>query len=268
MSIISALYVTAYGASLTNAPVTPTELPGIVTTKDATEMVLIPAGSFLMGSNDGEPDEKPPHSVELPAYYMDKCEVTHEQYDRFLKASGHQPPVSWPTGQMPPQLARHPVVNVTFDDAMAYARWAGKRLPTEAEWEKAARGATDQRSYPWGNSVTGKKFAVPIGDNAKDHTWPVGSFPDDVSPFGVLDMAGNAWEWTDSWYDAYPDNDRLEIAYGKKYRVIRGGGAIEYYGIATTGRCSARGRSLPYGTFDALGFRCVLSASEYKRGAQ
>ena len=99
-------------------------------------------------------------------------------------------------------------------------------------------------SFP-GNSAEGKKTASRVGDNSKDHTWPAGSFPDDLSPCGAADMAGNAYEWTASWYDAYPGSDFVEIEYGRKYRVIRGGGAIEYYGAPSTGRCAERGRSLP-----------------------
>jgi formylglycine-generating enzyme required for sulfatase activity len=220
-------------------------------------MLFVPAGDFLMGSLDGEPDEAPPRRVTLPPFYIDKFEITHEQYANFIKAAGHRPPIDWPKGIMPAKLAKHPVVNVTFADAEAYALWAGKRLPTEAEWEKAARGSTGF-TYPWGDLTTGKKTAS--GDTAKQHTWPVGSFPDDQSPFGVMDMAGNVWEWTSSWYDAYPGNENLEIEFGKKFRVIRGGGAIDYYGAISTQRCADRARSVPYGSYDALGFRCVLDA--------
>jgi formylglycine-generating enzyme required for sulfatase activity len=235
------------------------ELPRSFVGADGAEMNLVPTGDFVMGSLEGEEDERPPRRVSLPAFYMDKHEVTHEQYARFLAATGRPAPVDWPQGRMPAQLTRHPVVNVTFDDAAAYARWAGKRLPTEAEWEKACRGP-DGRTYPWGDERAHKKTATPLGDNSKDHTWPVESFPDDISPYGLMDMAGNAWEWTDSWYEAYPGNGQSQMEYGRKYRVIRGGGAIDYYGASSTRRCADRARSLPYGTYDALGFRCVKNA--------
>ncbi|WCJ60395.1 formylglycine-generating enzyme family protein [Fontisphaera persica] len=225
-----------------------------ITAKDGAEMVLVPAGPFLMGSLEGDADERPPHRVYLKAYYIDKYEVTHEQYARFLKATGRKPPVDWPGGEMPAQLARHPVVNVSFEDAAAYACWAGKRLPTEAEWEKAARG-TNGWTFPWGNDPGNKKTAS--GAEGKEKTWPVGSFPDDVSPYGCHDMAGNVWEWTSSWYEAYPGNSQRELEYGKKFKVIRGGGAIAYYQAESTRRTTDRARSVPYGTYDGLGFRCV-----------
>ena len=222
--------------------------------RDGAEMVLVPAGEFIMGSVDGDADEAPPRRVTLPAYYIDRFEVTHAQYAKFVAETKHPAPIDWPNGIMPPKRARYPVVNVTFADADAYAQWAGKRLPTEAEWEKAARG-TDGRLFPWGNAATNR---TAWGEFGKEHTWPVGSFTNDVSPCGALDMAGNVWEWTSSWYDAYPGNDALELAFGRKYRVIRGSGAIEYYGKPGTRRCAQRGRSVPYGTFDGLGFRCVM----------
>lgn len=229
--------------------------------KDGAGMVLVPAGPFLMGSLEGDPDEAPPRIVTLPAFYIDKYEVTHEQYARFLAETGRPAPVDWPGGKMPAHLAKYPVVNVTWADAAAYAQWAGKRLPTEAEWEKAARG-TDGRRYPWGNSAAGKKTAS--GPDAQDRahpegrTFPVGGFPDDTSPWGVMDMAGNVWEWTADWYEPYPGNEQMELEYGHKFKVIRGGGAIDYYGAPATRRCSDRARSVPYGTYDALGFRCVM----------
>lgn len=227
-------------------------------------MLLVPAGEFVMGSVDGDADEAPPRKLFLPAFYIDKFEVTHEQYATFLADTQRRlgrltvhPPVDWPNGQMPSKLAKHPVVNVTLADAESYAKWAGKRLPTEGEWEKAARGNEGQ-IFPWGND-TNKNYSA-WGETGKEHPWPVGSFTNDVSPFGVMDMAGNVWEWTATWYDAYPGNTNLELAFGKKYRVIRGGGAIEYYGKPSTRRCAQRGRSVPYGAFDGLGFRCVMEA--------
>jgi len=234
------------------------DLSNSITTSDGSQMLLVPAGAFTMGSTN-EPDEMPIHQVTLPAFYIDKFEVTCQQYARFLKATGRKAPIDWPGGNMPVKWSNNPVVNVTFADAEAYAKWAGKRLPTEQEWEKAARG-TDGRFYPWGNSMAGKKIASPTNDNSKDHMSPVGSFPDDVTPYGVMDMSGNAWEWTATWYDAYPGNTQLELEYGQKYRVIRGGGGIDYYGAFFTGRCTDRARSLPYGTYDGLGFRCAMDA--------
>lgn len=224
-----------------------------IISKDGSIMILVPAGSFAMGSTN-QWDETPERKVSVPAFYIDTYEVTHEQYANFLTATGRRAPVDWPDGNMPEKLKRHPIVNVTWHDAAAYATWAGKRLPTEAEWEKACRGA-DARLYPWGNSGTNKKSAT--GPDAKGSTFAVGSFPDDTSPYGVMDLAGNAWEWTADWYKGYPGNDHFDVEYGNKYKVIRGGGAIAYEQKAATRRCADRNRSLPYDTHEALGFRCA-----------
>lgn len=222
-------------------------------------MILIPAGPFAMGSTN-EPDETPERRVSLPSFYIDTYEVTHEQYATFLMATGRQAPLDWPDGQRSKALAKHPVVNVTWHDAAAYAAWAGKRLPTEAEWEKACRGS-DARVHPWGNSAAGKKTASGPDARAKSHpegrTFPVGSFPDDASSYGVMDLAGNAWEWTADWYKPYPGNDQFDVEFGNKYKVIRGGGAIDHYQSKSTRRCADRAHSLPFSTHDALGFRCV-----------
>lgn len=246
-----------FGAALLAARVALGDPETHISTSDGSTMLLVPAGDFVMGSSDGAPDEYPPHVVRLKAFYMDKFEVTREQYARFILATGHKAPTDWPDGKLSPQLAKYPVVNVTFADAAAYAKWAGKRLPTEAEWEKAARGKNGW-SYPWGNSVLNKKSAV--GEAAKGHTHPVGSFPDDTTPFGIMDMAGNVWEWTSDWYDAYDGNDNLEIEFGEKYKVVRGGGAVEQRQGAPTRRGSQRMRSAPYGSNEGLGFRCVKEA--------
>ena len=187
--------------------------PSITHARDGAEMVLVPAGPFLMGSLEGDPDERPPRRVTLHAFYIDKYEVTHGQYAAFVAATGRKPPVDWPGGKPPPSLAKHPVVNVTWSDAEAYARWAGKRLPTEAEWEKAARGA-DGRLFPWGDDAARKSASGAPAQGSKHpegKTFPVGSFPDDTAPCGAKDMAGNVWEWTADWYAAYPGNDALEL---------------------------------------------------------
>ena len=222
--------------------------------RNGATMLLVPAGPFLMGSADGKPDEMPPHQVHLPAFYIDQFEVTHAQYQKFLTATTGRRRSIGKAAPCPQSSRTIQSCEHHLDDASAYAQWAGKRLPTEAEWEKAAR-STDERIYVWGNSPAGKKTAS--GDAAKQRIQPVGSFPDDRSTCGALDMTGNVWEWTADWYAPYPGNDALEIAYGKKYRVIRGGGAIDYYGAVSNRRCANRARSVPYGTYDALGFRCV-----------
>ncbi len=183
---------------------------------DTGEMVLIPAGEFLMGSSEEDvkqfliefiyrrpsrfENEQPQHVVYLDAFYIDKYEVTNAQYKRFLDETGRMPPL-----YLNDELYNQPdqaVMAVTWEDAAEYARWAGKRLPTEAEWEKAARG-TDGRIWPWGDEWDNTLL------NANDvgavdgyvYTAPVGSYPEGVSPYGVHDMAGNVWEWTADWYD-------------------------------------------------------------------
>ena len=222
-------------------------------------MILIPAGSFTIGSTN-DVDETPERTLSLPAFYIDTYEVTCEQYATFLMATGRHAPLDWPDGRMPQKLAKHPVVNVTWHDAAAYAAWTGKRLPTEAEWEKACRGP-DGRTYPWGSGANGKKAGSGVDArdkaNPEGRTFPVGSFPDDESPYGVMDLAGNAWEWTADWYKANPGSAHFDVEYGSKYKVVRGGGAISLYQAKATRRCADRARSLPYSTHDALGFRCV-----------
>jgi formylglycine-generating enzyme required for sulfatase activity len=164
-------------------------------------MVLVPAGEFIMGSSTGEADERPERRVYLDAFFMDQNHTTVEQYARFLEAMPHDAPPEWNIMSR----ARHqkrPVVNVAWADASAYCTWAGKRQPTEAEWEKAARG-TDGRIYPWGNESPTRVHA-----NIRKETWSnhyvlstVGSYEDGKSPYGINDMAGNVWEWVSDWYD-------------------------------------------------------------------
>ncbi len=183
---------------------------------DTEEMVLIPAGEFIMGSSEEDvkkyllqyiyrtperfSDEQPQRIVYVDSYYIDKYEVTNEQYGKFLKATGRKPPPFWDN-----KLYNQPkqaVMAVSWEDAKAYAEWVGKRLPTEAEWEKAARG-TDGRIWPWGNDWDPSKLnANDVGTiDGYVYTSPVGSFPRGVSPYGVHDMAGNVWEWVSDFYD-------------------------------------------------------------------
>ena len=164
-------------------------------------MALVPAGKFMMGSSMGEADEQPEHQVYLETFFMDMHQVTVGQYARFLEATSQEAPSDW-TIMNRSQHQKRPIVNVDWADAHAYCTWAGKRLPTEAEWEKAARG-TDGRTYPWGNEHPTKVFANGSQKHWNNHSalTPVGVFEDGKSPYGIYDMAGNVWEWVSDWYD-------------------------------------------------------------------
>jgi len=236
-------------------------------------MVYIPAGEFIMGSSpaDGRVgisigvDELPKHRVYLKAFYIDRYEVTNEEYEKFVKATGHPPPVStkhklysWVNGKPPRGQEKLPVTNVTWYDADAYCRWAGKRLPTEAEWEKAARG-TDGRQWPWGN-----KF-IPGRCNTKyqgaGKILPVGSVPGDRSPYGVYDMCGNVSEWTSSWYKPYPGSKLKRKEFGEKYKVVRGGSWVLPY--LPYSRVPYRANaSPPEFKHRSIGFRCAKDADK------
>jgi len=227
----------------------------IVAGANLTGMVYIPPGEFLMGSKEGEgdPDERPQRRVYLDGYWIDKNLVTVAQYRKFCQATERQMPglPDWSKDD-------HPMVNVSWHDAAAYAQWAGKSLPTEAEWEKAARG-TDGRIYPWGNAWDGAKCQHSVGQTA-GKTAPVGSFPAGKSPYGCLDMAGNVWEWCADWYDAgyyknAPARNPTGPATGTQ-RVLRGGSWLD----TTPGlfRAALRLRFTPVCRYISGGFRCVL----------
>ncbi len=201
-----------------------------VSPKDGMVMVYVPAGEFRMGS-DIYDDEKPEHRVYLDGYWIDKTEVTNRMFRKFVKENGYQPEGIWWRAASDENIEgedKHPVVNVSWNDAVAYCQWAGRRLPTEAEWEKAARG-TDGRKYPWGNEAP-KWGLANIWDRGADgyeYTAPVGSYPEGASPYGVLDMAGNVWEWVADWYDEnYYDKSPAKNPAGPttgELRVVRGG---------------------------------------------
>jgi len=224
------------------------------------EMVLIPAGEFLMGSDprkdqDAFNDEQPQHPLYLHDYYLAKTPVTNAQYLAFVQATDRSAPSHWEDGKIPRGKENHPVVNVTWRDAVAYCRWlsqvTGKpyRLPSEAEWEKAARGV-DGRIYPWGNQWDASRCNT-IEGGPGDAT-PVGAYPQGVSPHGLLDMAGNVWEWTSSLYRSYPyqADDGREDAESSDSRVLRGG---SFSGNRWLARCAVRVHDGPSGWGGALG---------------
>ena len=208
-------------------PSVPQRLGKEIMGQDGAPMRLVPAGEFMMGSQGTKDDEKPVHAVELNAFYMDTYEVTTERYRDFLNATGRAAPRAW-TDAIPVNHGRKPVVGVSWSDAEAYCDWAGKRLPTEAEWEKAARG-TDGRQYPWGNEAPTKDRANYDGPAGFSY-WTltdVGSQHAGVSPYGMHDMAGNVWEWVADWYDHdYYQRSPKKNPAGPpsgQYKVLRGG---------------------------------------------
>jgi iron(II)-dependent oxidoreductase len=227
------------------------------------DMVRVPAGPFIMGSDARWPDEGPNHEVYLPAYDIDAHEVTNEQYYKFMQATGRPAPSHFPDGQPPPGREKHPVVFVMWYDANDYCHWSGKRLPIDAEWEKAARG-TDERLFPWGNEFDPKKANT--HHSKRGTTTPVGMFPAGRSPYGAYDMAGNVWEWTASWYKPYAGNKRQTENYGQKYRVLKGGSFVD----CTFYKCGISAPAFNRSFFKAetrnsgFGFRCAKSAESFE----
>jgi formylglycine-generating enzyme required for sulfatase activity len=223
------------------------------------ELIRIPAGEFSMGSDNALDDEKPQHRVTLPEYWIGKTEVTNAQFAAFVKATAYKTDAEVNNAQK----QNHPVVNVSWNDALAFTRWVSSvtgqnvRLPSEAEWEKAACG-TDGRIYPWGNAAPDRN-RVNFADNVKT-TVPVGQYgASGASPYGLDDMAGNVWEWTNSVYKSYPynPNDGRENLLGTGGRVIRGG-AYNYNDFYL--RCASR-LSYYYPTIrlNDVGFRILAS---------
>ena len=248
-------------------------------------MVTVPAGDFLMGSDSGHGSERPAHRVYLDAYEIDQYEVTNIQYDTFVEDTGARMPRHWSGGEYPTGQADTPVVGVSWDEAAAYCAWAGERLPTEAEWEKACRGS-DGRIYPWGDAWdpsrvnVGEPFST-ARPGVWDEAWsflrvtspspgmpslqPVGSHSSGASPFRVVDMAGNAAEWVSDWYnwsDYSGLPDRNPQASGPPWdHSVRGSSWYLPYGnpaeAADKSRCSARNASHAGNSDARLGFRCA-----------
>jgi len=258
---------------------------------DGAEMVFVPGGEFQMGSDPKEidelwaktgwdadwkefaADESPKHRVTVEGFWMYATEVTNDQYGKFLKATGHREPLFWKDDHF--NDPKQPVVGVSWDDAQAYCKWAGARLPTEAEWEYAARGG-DDRIFPWGDEYPPKTkcgnfadefakrqfpdgfnikidlgdrvveatvkftFIVPGYDDGYGLTAPVGSFP--ANPFGLFDIEGNVCEWCADWYDKYPGSTATSDLFGQKGRVLRGG---SFSSSADSLRCADRSGCRP-----------------------
>lgn len=257
------------------------------------QMVAVPAGDFLMGSDQGRPDERPQRRVYVHGFEIDRYEVTNAQYQRFLEASSQTPPPHWHGGHHPKGQDDYPVVGVSWPEADEYCRWAGKRLPTEAEWEKACRGP-EGRTYPWGNRWDADRLNVDLTRHVADDTgnelfpwqdaWallqtgpefgakprlqPVGSYPGGASPYGILDAAGNASEWVADWYNwtGYQDlPDRNPLVTGPPWnRCLRGSAWYDIAGARgwaqSLSRCSARNSSHEMRD-PRVGFRCARSQS-------
>jgi formylglycine-generating enzyme required for sulfatase activity len=225
------------------------------------DMVLVPAGSFSMGSNKLSGDAKPEHKIYLDAYYIDKYEVTNQQYKSFCDQTGHAyPPDAGFAGISDYffKYPNYPVVRVSWDDAQAYAVWAGKRLPTEAEWERAAKGNEYNRLYPWGDNVNASHANIAGTGDGYVYTAPVGSFPDGISPVGCYDMAGNVWEWcsdrySSTYYSSSPTRNP-QGPFGGSNRVLRGGSWNSSSSYASR---AYRGNFLPSYQVNNFGFRCA-----------
>lgn len=231
---------------------TPTAPPAGAQTKvPPAGMAYVPGGEFKMGTDGADPLEKPAHTVVLRPFFIDIYEVTREEYANFVKATGHSPPPKWINGQYPSGTAKWPVTGVDWDDATAYAQWMGKRLPTEEEWEFAARG-TDGRKYPWGNDWLNDKANV---GKPKGALTAVGSYKS-VSPFGLFDMVGNAWEWTSADWAAYPGGSIAGGA-GSNNKVIRGGSFLSTLDNATTTFRSGWPRQGAR-SYEETSFRCAM----------
>ncbi len=217
-------------------------------------MISIPSGELKIGRDDGNDYEKPSYLVSVSSFLIDATEVTNEQYQQFIDSTRRQPPLHWRNGRYPDGEASLPVVNISWDDATAYARWAGKRLPTEEEWEYAARG-TDGRLYPYGDEWK-SQYSNALEDK-HGAARNVRSYPNGASPFGVFDMAGNVLEWTASDFKLYPGSKLPPDDPNEGRKVLRGG-AFNAEAIFQT--ATDRFFYLPPTKNDFIGFRCAKDA--------
>jgi formylglycine-generating enzyme required for sulfatase activity len=215
-----------------------------------------------MGDDQGEDNERPAHRLFVPGFRMARVPITNAQYQLYVQATGVQPPGHWQGGQPPVDKLEHPVVFVSWDDACLYCGWlsqvTGKhiRLPTEVEWEKAARGDKDKRRYPWGDEFDATKCNS--AQSYLEDTSPVGAFPAGASPYGCLDMSGNVWEWVQNWYnrDYYKQGSERNLRgpSSGEARVLRGGSWGNLPGFA---RVSNRHWCGPGFLNDNIGLRCA-----------
>ena len=237
-------------------------------------MVFIPGGEFLRGRSHALPDDglqwvpvlvkddQPVRLIKIAPFYLDTHEVTNADYALFIKATKHRSPYNWPDGKLPKNKENFPVSGVSWEDASAYAKWAGKRLPTEAEWERACRGLTEKAKYPWGEKAP----------TEKDAKFGVFSGPQEVgkcaaNSFGIYDIVGNVWEWTSDWYDreyyekAPADNPKGPFtgSAAGQYKVIRGGSWADVPKYLT---CAYRSWARPAERSPNIGFRC---AKDFRR---
>ena len=223
-------------------------------------LVYVPAGEFTMGSENGESDEQPEDQVYLDAYWIDQTEVTNAMYEECVTDGGCTSPSStssWTRDNYygNSEFKDYPVIYVDWDQANAYCSWADRRLPTEAEWEKAARGE-NAFIYPWGNDAPNNNllnYNSALGD-----TTEVSNYPNGASPYGALDMAGNVWEWVSSLYQPYPYDaeDGRENLNSTDARVLRGG---TWRDVDSVVRSADRFRGGPTSSFNYVGFRCSRS---------
>ena len=246
-----------------NTPTAITTFGTMVSDVDGMTLVNVPAGEFEMGSEDGDEDESPVHTVWLDEYWIDQTEVTNALYQQCVESGSCDPPAAW--YYHGDNLYRdYPVRLVRWYDARDYCEWAGRRLPTEAEWEKAARGGLEGMKYSWGNEApvctkdaeNGASFGLPDGSD----TMEVGSFA--PNGYGIYDMAGNVWEWVADWYgEDYYKRSPYENPNGPldgDLRVLRGGGWLNVSLLRVADRVSFG----PVNRFEFLGFRCALSPQQ------
>lgn len=247
-------------AGAAHKPAGAPHLPAMLTGKDGAPMVLVPAGEFTMGSEQGDDDEQPVHHVVLDSFYLDTFEVTNGRFAKFVAAIQSEPPWGFADQETPVAQAERPVRWVNWLEATGYCLWVGKRLPTEAEWEKAARG-TDGRTYPWGNEPPTAAHAV-FGLKEGDETVsPIGTRDAGRSPYGVHDLAGNLYEWVTDWYDdAFytqnsPSNPRGP---GEGTAKVQRGGS--YINSPYRLRSAFRTKGDPTEHDPHVGFRCAQDA--------